>query len=223
VTVTTQDAVGNIRFYSITFRLFKLPGLLEPDCEDYGQVAVYKASGDQLFVSVHLDPDAYTAGLGCSAHRVLVLCWKLDKQSWWYKHQASACSTDHVHRGTINRCTDLGYSTRRHLSSAAGTDCVGAVLQGSIEGQPHAYKLDQGHVFETGRRTLVCGNTAAMLGENGLSWLAKHFEVRTYRRKGWRTPRLRVGELHAVSIQTQLCTRFLHIVQQCTAACTSLQ
>ena len=37
-----QDAVGNIRFYSITFRLFKLPGLLEPDCEDYGQVAVYK-------------------------------------------------------------------------------------------------------------------------------------------------------------------------------------
>lgn len=37
-----QEAVGNIRFYSITFRLFKLPGLLEPACEDYGQVAVYK-------------------------------------------------------------------------------------------------------------------------------------------------------------------------------------
>lgn len=45
LTDTMQDAVGNIRFYSITFRLFKLPGLLEPDCEDYGQVAVYKASG----------------------------------------------------------------------------------------------------------------------------------------------------------------------------------
>lgn len=58
------------------------------------------------------------------------------------------------------------------------------MLQGSIEGQPHAYKLDQGHVFETGRRTLVCGNTAAMLGEDGVSWLAKHFEVRTSRRKG---------------------------------------
>lgn len=37
-----QYAVSNIRFYSITFRLFKLPGLLEPDCEDYGQIAIYK-------------------------------------------------------------------------------------------------------------------------------------------------------------------------------------
>jgi arsenite methyltransferase len=30
------------KFHSITARLFKLPGMLEPDCEDYGQVAVYK-------------------------------------------------------------------------------------------------------------------------------------------------------------------------------------
>lgn len=34
--------VGNISFYSITYRLFKLPGLLEPNCEDYGQRATYK-------------------------------------------------------------------------------------------------------------------------------------------------------------------------------------
>jgi arsenite methyltransferase len=61
------------------------------------------------------------------------------------------------------------------------------VLQGSIEGQPHAYKLDQGHVFETGRRTLVCGNTAAMLGEGGASWLAKHFEVRMCCSQHWRS------------------------------------
>lgn len=32
-------------------------------------------------------------------------------------------------------------------------------------------------MFETGRRTPVCGNTAAMLGERGASWLAEHFEV----------------------------------------------
>ena len=37
-----QDAVGNIRFYSITFRLFKLPGLMEPAGEDYGHLAIYK-------------------------------------------------------------------------------------------------------------------------------------------------------------------------------------
>lgn len=34
--------LGNARFCSITYRLFKLPGLLESACEDYGQVAVYK-------------------------------------------------------------------------------------------------------------------------------------------------------------------------------------
>jgi hypothetical protein len=35
---------GEARFYSITYRLFKLPGLLETLCEDYGQWAVYKGS-----------------------------------------------------------------------------------------------------------------------------------------------------------------------------------
>ena len=34
--------LGNIEFFSITYRLFKLPGLLEPQCEDYGQIAIYK-------------------------------------------------------------------------------------------------------------------------------------------------------------------------------------
>ena len=34
--------LGNAEFFSITYRLFKLPGLLEPQCEDYGQIAIYK-------------------------------------------------------------------------------------------------------------------------------------------------------------------------------------
>lgn len=33
--------VGNIRFYSATWRLFKLDGL-ESDCEDYGQAVIYR-------------------------------------------------------------------------------------------------------------------------------------------------------------------------------------
>ena len=36
--------LGNAQFFSITYRLFKLPGLLEPQCEDYGQVAIYKVN-----------------------------------------------------------------------------------------------------------------------------------------------------------------------------------
>ncbi len=35
--------VGNIRFYSATYRLFKLDEL-EPDCEEYGQAVIYKGT-----------------------------------------------------------------------------------------------------------------------------------------------------------------------------------
>ena len=34
--------LGNAQVFSITYRLFKLPGLLEPQSEDYGQIATYK-------------------------------------------------------------------------------------------------------------------------------------------------------------------------------------
>jgi arsenite methyltransferase len=37
-----RKLLGPTKFYSITARLFKLPEMLEPDCEDYGQVATYK-------------------------------------------------------------------------------------------------------------------------------------------------------------------------------------
>ena len=37
-----KRVVGNAKFFSITYRLFKLPGLLEPTQEDYGQLAAYK-------------------------------------------------------------------------------------------------------------------------------------------------------------------------------------
>ena len=38
-----QQKVGDIKFYSVTYRLFKLPDL-EPDCEDYGQAVIYKGT-----------------------------------------------------------------------------------------------------------------------------------------------------------------------------------
>lgn len=50
-------------------------------------------------------------------------------------------------------------------------------VQGTIEGHAHSYQLDQAHTFEKGKPSLVCGNTAGMLGEDGLSWLASHFKV----------------------------------------------
>ena len=85
-----REICGEAKFYSITYRLFKLPGMLETKCEDYGQFAVYK---------------------------------------------------------------------------------------GTIPGYPNSFTLDDHHKLETNKPFLVCGNTAAMLGENGVSWLSPHFTI----------------------------------------------
>lgn len=47
-----EAKVGAIRFYSATYRLFKIEGL-EPACEDYGQAVIYKgteADNPQMFM-----------------------------------------------------------------------------------------------------------------------------------------------------------------------------
>lgn len=38
-----EEKVGNIKFFSVTYRLFKIDGL-ESDCEDYGQAVKYKGT-----------------------------------------------------------------------------------------------------------------------------------------------------------------------------------
>ena len=49
-----KDLLGEAKFYSITYRLFKLPsGRLETLCEDYGQYAVYKGT-------IEGNPNAYS-------------------------------------------------------------------------------------------------------------------------------------------------------------------
>lgn len=49
-----------------------------------------------------------------------------------------------------------------------------AIYNGTIEGQPKTFDLDQGHRFEAGRAYRVCGNSAQMLSQ---SRFAAHFEV----------------------------------------------
>ena len=46
--------IGDVRFYSITYRLWKLKGL-EDACEDYGQSATYRGSIPETPVLFHLD------------------------------------------------------------------------------------------------------------------------------------------------------------------------
>lgn len=49
-----------------------------------------------------------------------------------------------------------------------------AYYQGTLPDHPHAFMLDDHHVFHTGRPMLVCGNTAAMLSHTRY---ADHFRV----------------------------------------------
>ena len=49
-----QEKVGDIKFFSVTYRLFKIEGL-EEDCEDYGQAAVYKGTIEGKPSSFDLD------------------------------------------------------------------------------------------------------------------------------------------------------------------------
>jgi len=49
-----------------------------------------------------------------------------------------------------------------------------AVYKGTLVEAPEAFRLDAGHLFETGRAVPVCRNTARMLAETRL---APHFEV----------------------------------------------
>eukprot|EP01023_Acetabularia_acetabulum_P068147 TRINITY_DN956_c0_g1_i6.p1 TRINITY_DN956_c0_g1~~TRINITY_DN956_c0_g1_i6.p1 ORF type:complete len:531 (-),score=56.56 TRINITY_DN956_c0_g1_i6:121-1713(-) len=85
-----RDVLGEARFFSISYRLFKVSDKMESTREDYGQIAIYK---------------------------------------------------------------------------------------GTIEGNKHSYTLDDSHTFITGKPVLVDGNTAAMVGEGGTSWLSHHFDI----------------------------------------------
>jgi len=60
-----RDIVGEAKFYSITFRLFKL-NTLETLCEDYGQYAVY-----------HGTIAGYTSGYQVGSVVIVALFWIL--------------------------------------------------------------------------------------------------------------------------------------------------
>ena len=49
-----------------------------------------------------------------------------------------------------------------------------AVYKGGIEQSPHAYRLDDHHLFKVGKAEPVCSNTARMLA---LTRLGDHFQI----------------------------------------------
>lgn len=53
-----EDLVGDIEFYSVTYRLMKIDGL-ESDCEDYGQAVAYKGGIPENDLAFALDDHHY--------------------------------------------------------------------------------------------------------------------------------------------------------------------
>ena len=53
-----QEIIGDINFYSVTYRLMKIDGL-ESDCEDYGQAVVYKGGVPEEPFGLTLDDHHY--------------------------------------------------------------------------------------------------------------------------------------------------------------------
>lgn len=53
-----EELVGDIKFYSVTYRLWKIDGL-ESDCEDYGQAVAYKGGIPEEELAFKLDDHHY--------------------------------------------------------------------------------------------------------------------------------------------------------------------
>ena len=49
-----RKLLGPAKFQSLTLRLFKLPGLLETECEDYGHVIMYKVCTLEMHTLLHM-------------------------------------------------------------------------------------------------------------------------------------------------------------------------
>lgn len=111
------ERVGNVRFFSATYRLFKLDAL-EPDCEDYGQAVVYRGTLSQQPHRFVLDKHhAIETG------RVFPVCgntWRMLHDTRFHEHFDFIGSFDH-HLGIFEGCGDgLPFGTAARSTSVNG-------------------------------------------------------------------------------------------------------
>lgn len=78
-----QAKLGETRFYSATYRLFKTPGL-ECSCEDYGQAVIYKGDLEEAGKMFRLDKDHHMETGSVSA--VCGNTWRMLKSSRFAPH-----------------------------------------------------------------------------------------------------------------------------------------
>lgn len=80
---TLEEKVGLVRFFSVTYRLFKLEGL-ESDCEDYGQAVAYKGSIEGEGAAFDLDDHHHFP-----AGKIMTVCgntYKMLNETRFKKH-----------------------------------------------------------------------------------------------------------------------------------------
>ena len=78
-----NDKIGQLRFYSATYRLFKLPEL-EPSCEDYGQAVAYRGSLPEHASSFILDKHHHF-----EKGRISLVCgntWRMLRETRFAQH-----------------------------------------------------------------------------------------------------------------------------------------
>ena len=111
-----ETRVGDIRFYSATYRLFKIPGL-EPSCEDFGQAVIYKGSvahhPDQFTLDSHHEIKTGTEFPVCgNTYRML-------KESRFSEHFEFIGNWDR-HQGIFEGCgTNIPFADEESPSSGA--------------------------------------------------------------------------------------------------------
>lgn len=109
-----QELVGNIRFDSITYRLFKLPEL-EDACEDFGQAVRYKGTVENSPGAFELDVDhRFVAG---RSHLVCGNTFNMLAKTRFAQH-FDYFGDESIHFGRMIDCAPTDVAER-----SAGSDC----------------------------------------------------------------------------------------------------
>jgi SAM-dependent methyltransferase len=115
-----EARIGNIKFYSVTYRLFKLAGL-EPACEDYGQSVVYKGSIPHQANAFFLDAHHFI-----ETGKQFPVCgntYDMLKQTRFATH-FEFYGDRNKHFGIFQGCgTDVPYAAASEAGNAASSNC----------------------------------------------------------------------------------------------------
>ncbi|GAA3914988.1 methyltransferase domain-containing protein [Litoribacillus peritrichatus] len=112
--------LGNIKFFSATYRLFKLPEL-EPACEDYGQAVIYKGDIPHHPEAFELDKHHFI-----ETGKVFPVCgntWRMLNDTRFKEHFEFIGTWD-KHYGIFDGCgTSLPYDDTEVGSADSGGGC----------------------------------------------------------------------------------------------------